>query len=63
MKSEKREKEEQKSKNENTRLGRWGIENLTVLSYLRIYFRGLDAIEKKLLWDASYYQLCYEFFL
>ena len=62
MKSEKREKEERKSKNENTRLGRWGIENLTVLPYLRIYFRGLNAIEKKkkLLWDASYYQLCYE---
>ena len=39
-------KEERKSKNENTRLRRWGIENLTVLPYLRIYSRGLNAIEK-----------------
>ena len=46
MKSEKREKEERKSKNENTRLRRWGTENLTVLPYLRTYFRGLNAIRK-----------------
>ena len=46
MKSEKREKEERKSKNENTRLRRWGRENLTVLPYLRTYFRGLNAIRK-----------------
>ena len=39
-------KEERKSKNENTRLRRWGIENLTVLPYLRTYFRGLNAIRK-----------------
>ena len=39
-------KEERKSKNENTRLRRWGMENLTVLPYLRIYFRVLNAIEK-----------------
>ena len=46
MTSEKREKEERKSKNENTRLRRWGRENLTVLPYLRTYFRGLNAIRK-----------------
>ena len=34
-KSEKRVKEERKLKIENTRLRRWGRENLTVLSYLR----------------------------
>ena len=39
-------KEERKSKNENTRLRRWGRENLTVLPYLRTYFRGLNAIRK-----------------
>ena len=39
-------KEEWKSKNENTRLGRWGGENLTVLPYLRIYFSVLNAVWK-----------------
>jgi len=47
MKSEIQEKEERKSKNENTHLRRWRRKNLTALPYLRIYFRGLNAIEKR----------------
>jgi hypothetical protein len=45
----KREKEVRKSKNENTRLRRWGRENLTVLPYLRIYSKGLNAVGKSCL--------------
>ena len=42
-KSEKRVKEERKLKIENTRLRRWGRENLTSLPYLRIYLSGLNS--------------------
>ena len=48
-KSEKRGKEERKMKISNTRLRRWGRENLTVLSYLSICFSVLNAIGKSCL--------------
>ena len=46
QRSRKNGKKQRLLKNENTRLRRWGRENLTVLLYLRIYFGALNALGK-----------------